>query len=122
MSERRFTVINESFVCRHCGASVRALRTGCRNHCPHCLHSVHLDKYPGDRAADCGGLMVPTEVYLHSKKGYMIRHRCQDCGYESVNKLALDDADQPDDLESVLTLQRASARMQGGSGRGRNFV
>ena len=28
-----------------------------RNHCPNCLHSLHLDNEPGDREADCGGIM-----------------------------------------------------------------
>ena len=110
MSGRRFTVVNESFICRICQRQVLPLQTGCRNHCPHCLHSVHLDRYPGDRAADCGGTMEPIEVYQHSKKGYMIRHRCCACGHESVNKLALDDPDQPDDFELVLKIFKASAK------------
>ena len=110
MSGRRFQVINESFECRVCHHHVPPLQTGCRNHCPFCLHSVHLDHYPGDRAANCGGTMKPIEIYQHSKKGYMIRHRCKECGYESVNKLALEDPVQPDNFDLVLQIFKASAR------------
>lgn len=110
MSGKHFTVINESFTCLVCHREVLPLRTGCRNHCPYCLHSVHLDKWPGDRAADCGGIMAPMEVYQHSKKGYMIHHRCETCGHEAVNKLALDDPVQPDDFEVVLKILRASSK------------
>jgi hypothetical protein len=54
--------------------------------------------------------MEPIEIYHHSKKGYMVRHRCRSCGHESVNKLALDDPVQADDFELVLTIFRASAK------------
>ena len=109
METRRFTVRNESFRCRACGAWVEPLGVGCRNHCPRCLHSVHLDKLPGDRAAACGGLMEPVAVHSHSKKGYMVVHRCQACGAEAVNRLALDDSRQPDDFSTVLRLMGSSA-------------
>ena len=109
METKRFTVRNESFRCRVCGAWVEPLLAGCRNHCPHCLHSVHLDKLPGDRAAACGGLMMPKAIYSHSKKGYMVVHRCRACGHEAVNRLAVDDPDQPDDIAVVLQLMRSTA-------------
>lgn len=110
METARFTVRNEAFQCMVCGTEVSPLKTGCRNHCPHCLHSVHLDKTPGDRAAECGGLMVPIAIVIHSKKGYQIVHRCTHCGYESLNKLALEDPFQPDEMQSVLTIMRQQAR------------
>ena len=110
MSGKRFTVINESFECRNCHHHVLPLQSGCRNHCPVCLYSVHLDHFPGDRTANCGGTMEPIDIYHHSKKGYMVRHRCRSCGHESVNKLALDDPVQADDFELVLTIFRASAK------------
>jgi DNA-directed RNA polymerase subunit RPC12/RpoP len=104
---RKFTVINESFECVHCGTIVQPLVQGsCRNHCPECLHSLHLDIYPGDRAADCGGLLVPVGIEQNKKKGYMVIHRCQKCGHVGRNKLALDDPRQPDSFETVLEIMR----------------
>ncbi len=109
MVTRRFTVINESFVCEVCLTNVQPLHTGCRNHCPQCLHSVHLDHFPGDRAANCDGIMDPIAIKTHSKKGYMVVHRCRVCGYETVNKLALDDPVQPDSMETVLDIMKNNA-------------
>ena len=42
--ERRFTEIDEAFVCEHCGKKVEPLGYSCRNHCPYCLYSKHVDK------------------------------------------------------------------------------
>ena len=109
METRRFTVRNETFRCRVCGARVEPLGVGCRNHCPQCLYSMHLDRLPGDRAAACGGLMEPVAIRAHSKKGYMVVHRCLACGEEAVNRLALDDRNQPDDFSTVLRLMSSSA-------------
>ena len=54
----------ESFTCKSCGREVVPTGAGSnhRNHCPNCLCSQHLDIEPGDRAADCGGLMEPIAV------------------------------------------------------------
>ncbi|TSA83732.1 RNHCP domain-containing protein [Deinococcus detaillensis] len=104
---RRFTVsgTNTAFSCAHCGLSVLPLSNGSvRNHCPACLHSLHLDVFPGDRAANCGGLLEPMEVEQHPKKGWMIAYRCQKCGHTGRNKAALDDPNQPDDFEALLAV------------------
>ena len=45
----KFTVIDEEFVCENCGKKVKKLGYSCRNHCPYCLHSKHVDINPGDR-------------------------------------------------------------------------
>jgi DNA-directed RNA polymerase subunit RPC12/RpoP len=105
-ARRKFTDINESFLCAQCGAQVLPSRRSCRNHCPFCLYSMHLDINPGDRAADCGGLMEPVRVEYNSKKGYQIVHRCKRCGHEARNIAALDDPVQPDSLEAILQLMR----------------
>ncbi|GAA4005781.1 RNHCP domain-containing protein [Deinococcus rubellus] len=104
---RRFTVsgTNTAFSCAHCGLKVLALSNGSvRNHCPGCLHSLHLDVFPGDRASDCGGLLEPVEIEQHPKKGWMIVHRCQKCGHLGRNKAALDDPQQPDDFAALLAV------------------
>lgn len=105
-ASRRFTVRNEPFQCAHCGAMVHPATSTCRNHCPVCLWSRHVDVHPGDRAADCGGLMRPVRVEYHSRKGYQIVHRCERCGVERRNIALLDDPVQPDQLEAVLALMR----------------
>jgi len=104
---RKFTVINESFACIHCGEQVQPLVQGsCRNHCPRCFYSLHLDINPGDRAANCGGTLVPVGVEEHKKKGYMVTHRCDRCGHETRNKLAFDDPGQPDSFDRMLEIMR----------------
>ncbi len=52
----------EVFTCKVCGRLVtpEGAGSGHRNHCPNCLTSLHLDLEPGDRAADCGGIMEPV--------------------------------------------------------------
>ena len=41
---RNFTEIDEEFICENCGSKVEKLGYSCRNHCPTCLHSKHVDK------------------------------------------------------------------------------
>ena len=114
---RRFVAIgtNQGFVCTRCGADVPPLANGSyRNHCPACLHSLHVDVNPGDRASDCGGLLAPIGVEQSGKKGWVIVHRCERCGAVRRNKAALDDPVHPDDLEALAAL---SARAPGDRGR-----
>ena len=104
---KRFTVqgTNQAFTCAHCATAVPPLANGSvRNHCPRCLHSLHLDVSPGDRAADCGGLLEPIAVEHTGKKGWIVIHRCRDCGEERRNKAALDDPAAPDDFERIVRL------------------
>jgi hypothetical protein len=55
--DRKRVEVSEGFKCRHCRNFIGIPPSGGRNrnHCPLCLHSVHLDDAPGDRAACCGG-------------------------------------------------------------------
>ena len=57
---------NTGFACVHCSAPVPANTDGhYRNHCPHCLWSLHVDELPGDRASDCqapNGRDISVEV------------------------------------------------------------
>lgn len=95
---------NRGFICRQCGAQVRALSNGSyRNHCPVCLASVHVDVRPGDRASDCGGLMRAVGLAYRRKKGWQIVHRCTRCGFQGANRIA-DDSVQPDDVRAVAKL------------------
>ena len=89
--QRRFTKIDEEFICENCGKKVEKLGYTCRDHCPSCLHSKHVDINPGDRAEECYGDLKPISVELSSKKGYVIVYRCEECGAIRKNKAAEDD-------------------------------
>lgn len=84
---------HETFTCRNCGREVipEGAGTDHRNHCPNCLCSVHLDIEPGDRTADCGGLMEPVAVWVRKNGEWAIIHRCRICGHMSSNRVAADD-------------------------------
>lgn len=107
MSGRRFTVqgTNNGFICGYCGNEVQPLQNGSvRNHCPHCLHSKHVDIFPGDRASTCHGDMEPIRIEQSGKKGWVIIHRCRRCGFEGKNRAALDDPAQPDHWDTLVEL------------------
>ena len=97
---KRYISINESFSCENCGRSVPPHGGGsCRNHCPYCLWSKHVDEnLPGDRASSCLGLMKPVGIVIKSGKTSVL-HRCVECGLEKLNKTAEDDAQ-----EIIITL------------------
>ena len=104
-------VRNEGFVCARCRAQVAPLVKGSsRNHCPHCLWSKHVDVVPGDRRANCGGMMGPVAVECDSRRGWMIAHRCTWCGTIRRNKAALNDPAQSDSFETLLKVARRSGR------------
>ena len=84
---------DEVFTCRNCGREIVPMGAGSdhRNHCPYCLHSMHLDNEPGDREADCGGIMEPVAVWVRNKGEWALIHRCKWCGTMSSNRIAADD-------------------------------
>lgn len=86
-------MINESFECENCWKLIEKHPEGsARNHCPTCLYSKHLDEsFPWDRVSTCHGLMVPVDIDYKKNKGNMIKHRCQKCWKEILNKIAPDD-------------------------------
>ena len=85
---RKFQRRTENFTCERCGEAVTG--DGYTNHCPHCLWSKHVDVNPGDRAADCGGLMEP--VGAEQKGGEtIIVHKCIKCQHIKRNRAAADD-------------------------------
>ncbi|WP_250280168.1 RNHCP domain-containing protein [Frankia sp. Cppng1_Ct_nod] len=105
---RRFARTTEDFACLRCGTSVRG--DGYTNHCPCCLWSRHVDVNPGDRVADCRGLMRPIAVEVRTQ-GAVLTHRCESCGHERRNRTS-----PADDIETVM---RVSAE-GGGQGGGRS--
>ena len=103
MATPKFQRTVEDFTCENCGHEVEG--SGYTNHCPRCLWSKHVDVNPGDRAADCGGLMRPVAVEVRGDQ-YRILQRCEQCGHEHWNK-----ASPQDDFEALLALAK-----EGGAG------
>ncbi len=91
-----FTRRVEDFTCAHCGAANRG--DGYTNHCRACLWSRHVDVQPGDRAADCGGLMEPVGVE-QLRGRWVLHHRCTVCGHQMRCRTA--DVDSTDALHEV---------------------
>jgi len=75
---------------------------GYTDHCPACLWGRHVDVNPGDRAADCGGMMKPARVFKKGD-GYAIEYVCEKCGYEFRVKAA-----KNDNFEEILKLANIS--------------
>ena len=99
LENSKFTKIDEEFICENCGQKVPKLGYTCRNHCPYCLHSKHLDINPGDRAEDCHGILEPIGLETNSKKGYVIVFKCKKCGAIRKNKVAEDDS-----MDAIIAL------------------
>lgn len=95
---KRFQRRKEDFKCSQCGLEVEG--DGFTNHCPRCLWSRHVDLQPGDRLAECKGMMQPIGL-ASERGGYRILHRCQECGFEGWNQSA-----EGDDFERLLELAK----------------
>ncbi|MDR3289661.1 MAG: RNHCP domain-containing protein [Rickettsiales bacterium] len=81
---KKFQKKVENFVCENCGEMIKG--NGFTNHCPNCLYSKHVDINPGDRMAECGGMMEPID--LEQKHGkFIIVHKCKKCGFIRKNKV-----------------------------------
>ncbi len=96
---KTFVKNDSGFVCAHCGRTVGKLSYTSRDHCPYCLHSLHVDIHPGDRANPCRGDLKPVGAENSGKKGLVIVYRCVKCGEFHRNKAADDD-----DYEKIVRL------------------
>lgn len=88
-----FKMINDSFVCENCLKTIeKHPEWSARNHCPFCLYSKHMDKdFPWDRLSDCFWIMKPIWIDFKKNKWNMIKHKCEKCSKEILNKVAPDD-------------------------------
>ena len=93
---KRFTKRVENFKCEHCGADV--VGDGYTNHCPQCLWSKHVDNNPGDRESTCGGMMKPISITVQ-KNGYIITHKCTECGKE-INQHSAEN----DNVDAIIAI------------------
>lgn len=98
----------DSFVCKACGRLMVSAGAGTdhRNHCSNCLCSLHVDEEPGDRAADCGGIMEPVAVWVRKGGEWAVVHKCRRCGKLGSNRVAADD--NPMKLMSIAMRPLAS--------------
>ena len=89
---------DEEFICKNCGCHVSKLFYSARDHCPHCLASLHVDNNPGDRKCLCHGMLLPCGLvkYRHT---YKIVYKCEKCGVIKRNIMAEDD-----EMEEVIKI------------------
>jgi len=87
---KKFKMRDENFICEHCGKEVYKLNYTARDHCPYCLHSKHVDIYPGDRLNNCLGLLKPIGIEKF-KDSYKIIYKCSKCNELHKNIIANDD-------------------------------
>lgn len=88
------TDADQAFRCRKCRQFIGAPASGGRhrNHCPNCLHSLHVDrKQPGDRRSECHSLMQPRGIIERRNGEQMILHECLGCGKTQPTRVAADD-------------------------------
>ena len=93
----------ENFTCEICGKHV--VGDGYTNHCPQCLYSKHVDIHPGDREAECGGMMEPIGIEGSTGAGYMIRQKCKKCDFERRNSVHAND--NPDAVVALAQKQKS---------------
>lgn len=83
---------NASFTCVVCGKHVEKAVGSSRDHCPFCIHSLHVDlDIPGDRLNECKGIMSPVAIRPWKKETYKVLFRCERCEKEQWNVTASDD-------------------------------
>ncbi|WP_406401632.1 RNHCP domain-containing protein [Streptomyces uncialis] len=88
----------DAFRCVGCRLDVPLIAPGTahRNHCPHCLASLHVDcRTPGDRASRCRGRMDPLSLSVRADGEWLVIHQCGACGELSANRIAGDDNPLP---------------------------
>ncbi len=91
--------INEEFVCLNCWKNITKAKKTCRNHCPYCFASLHVDeKIPWDRKSLCKWKMLPIAYKLKNWE-IKILFECLKCWHKHRNKIAEDD-----DIENLLKI------------------
>ena len=103
MNQKRFQHKNPPFQCENCRFDVPPASKTCRNHCPECFHSKHVDILPGDRANPCKGLMKPIS-YEWKNSNLTIEFECMKCKHVGRNKAALDDQQHADEIDRLIDI------------------
>ena len=87
---KKFTELDEEFICINCNKKVSKLNYSSRDHCPYCLYSLHVDINPGDRQNTCKGILEPIGIEKF-KDTFKIIYKCQSCKEIHKNIMAKDD-------------------------------
>lgn len=93
---KRFSKLDEGFICEKCKKNVFPLKYTSRDHCPYCLYSKHVDNYPGDRKNECKGILEPIGIEKY-KNSYKIIYKCEKCDKIHKNIIANDD-----DMDKII--------------------
>ena len=97
---KKFKKNNTGFICAHCGNNVPLHPTSSRDHCNHCLWSLHVDVNPGDRANECKSLMKPIGLKIYNRKKQIV-YECINCKNRQNCIVAPDD-----NVDKVIELSR----------------
>ena len=100
---KKFTRLDEEFVCENCDKKVSKLNYTSRDHCPYCLYSKHVDIMPGDRQNNCKGLLKPITIEKF-KDTYKIIYKCEKCKKIHKNIVASDD-----DMDLIIELSKSNS-------------
>jgi hypothetical protein len=95
---KSFIKNKEDFTCENCKKHIKG--NGYTNHCHECFYSKHVDIQPGDRLAQCNGLMRPISIQ-GSTNNITITHQCKICGFTRNNKVQ-----ENDNLERLVELMQ----------------
>ena len=87
---KKFTKLDEEFICENCKQKIEKLNYTTRDHCNYCLYSKHVDINPGDRQNTCKGLLKPIGIEKF-KNTYKIIYKCEKCNQIHKNIMANDD-------------------------------
>lgn len=87
---KKFTKNNEEFTCINCHELVPKHPTSSRDHCIHCLYSLHIDINPGDRMSKCLGEMIPIGIENTNNRERIV-YECNKCNKIHKNIVAPDD-------------------------------
>ena len=83
--------VNEWFICVNCKNWIDQAEKTCRNHCPYCFISKHVDDdIPGDRNSTCKWTMFP-KTYEILNWEVKILFECEKCWKQHKNKTSTDD-------------------------------
>jgi len=102
---RKFIRNKENFTCKNCNQSV--IGNGYTNHCPNCLYSIHIDKYPGDRQESCLGIMSPIEIITKGGDAKYIVHICNLCKIKKKNILS-----KQDSIKTIISIMEAKVKQE----------
>ena len=103
--------VDETFDCAVCGVFVSLGGARVRDHCPSCLHSLHVDRVPGDRASGCHGVLVPVGMEMLGGEA-VIHYRCERCEHPHRCRSHEDDSQEALQLLGAMDEAQRSLRLQ----------